>query len=152
MDGVGGGWTIVCVDPGRDSVMVLVVSCPGCVTVVGCGRSVTVEGFGCGGGCGGCCVGFPGTSSVKVTVTVWPTVMVRVWPWLVSTEMIVFVVTDVFSFGGLGLSVPLSGGVKAGGVKQSSLCRRHRLSDGDKAVPSDPTGAGAGVGTGSAGA
>lgn len=35
LDGVGGGWTTVCVDPGRDSVMVLVVSCPGCVTVVG---------------------------------------------------------------------------------------------------------------------
>lgn len=158
VDGVGGGWTMVCVDPGRDSVMVLVVSCPGCVTVVGCGRSVTVEGFGCGGGgCGGCCVGFGGTSSVKVTVTVWPTVTVRVWPWLVSTEMIVFVVTDVFSFGGLGLSVPLyggvkTGGVKTGGVKQSSLCRRHRLSDGDRAPPSGPTEAGAGVGTGSAGA
>lgn len=29
LDGVGGGWTIVCVDPGPDSVMVLVVSCPG---------------------------------------------------------------------------------------------------------------------------
>lgn len=153
VDGVGGGWTIVCVEPGRDSVMVLVVSCPGCVTVVGCGRSVTVEGFGCGGGgCGGCCVGFGGTSSVKVTVTVWPTVTVRVWPWLVSTEMIVFVVTDVFSFGGLGLGVPLSGGVKTGGVKQSSLCRRHRVSDGFKAVPSGPTEAGAGVGAGSAGA
>ena len=55
LDGVGGGWTIVSVDPGRDSVMVLVVSCPGCVTV---------EGFGCSGGCGGGCVGFGGTSSV----------------------------------------------------------------------------------------
>lgn len=65
LDGVGGGWTIVSVDPGRDSVMVLVVSWPGCVTVVGrC--SVTVEGFGCSGGCGcgGGGVGFGGTSSV----------------------------------------------------------------------------------------
>lgn len=35
LDGVGGGWTTVSVEPGRDSVMVLVVSCPGCVTVVG---------------------------------------------------------------------------------------------------------------------
>lgn len=89
LDGVGGGWTTVCVDPGRDSVMVLVVSCPGCVTVVGCGRSVTVEGFGCSGGCGGGGVGFGGSLSVKVTVTVWPTVTVRVWPPLVSTEMTV---------------------------------------------------------------
>lgn len=64
LDGVGGGWTIVCVEPGRDSVMVLVVSCPGCVTVVGCGRSVTVEGFGCSGDCGGGGVGFGGSLSV----------------------------------------------------------------------------------------
>lgn len=139
LDGVGGGWTIVWVDPGRDSVMVLVVCCPGCVTVVGCGRSVTVEGCGCGGGW----VGFGGTPSVLVIVTVWPTVTVRVWPPLVSTEMIVFVVIDVFSYGGLGLS---------GGFKQSSLCRRQRLSDGAGAVPSGPAGAGAGGGAGSGGA
>lgn len=125
LDGVGCGWTIVCVDPGRDSVTVLVVCCPGCVTVVGCG-------------CGGGWVGLD--PSVLVIVTVWPTVMVRVWPPLVS--MIVFVVIDVFSPEGLGLS---------GGFKQSSLCRRQRLSDGAAAVPSGPTGAGAGVGTGSAG-
>lgn len=65
LDGDGGGWTTVCVDPGWDWVMVLVVSCPGCVTVVGC---VTVEGFGGsgggGGGCGGGCVGFGGSFSV----------------------------------------------------------------------------------------
>lgn len=65
LGGVGGGWTTVCVDPGGDSVMVLVVCSPGCVTVVG---SVTVEGLGgsgCGGGgCGGCGVGFGGSFSV----------------------------------------------------------------------------------------
>ena len=65
--GCGGGCTIVSVGPGWDSVIVLVVSCPGCVTVDGCGCSVTVEvfrGSGCGGGGGGGCVGFGGSLSV----------------------------------------------------------------------------------------
>lgn len=79
-------------------------------------------------------------------MTVWPTVTVRVWPWLVSMEMIVCVVMDVFSFGGLGLFDSLPGG-----FRQSSLCKRQRVSDGAKAVPSGPTEAGSGVVAGASG-